>query len=304
MPRPHKPIHLLIIDDDVSIKELLVEYLATRGFRVDGTSDGRVALELMRSGGYDLILTDYQVPHVDGLDILRVARQMSPPLPTILMTGYGTVETAVSALKDGAADFLLKPFRLKVVYESIQQALERDRQHRADGQLASVVALYDFAGTVRNRWHLNVLHKQIATRMVDELHCHAAVVVAEAPDTGAWETFAPGDYDDGELPDLLQHLYVPALLDAVEPEQTLLTDEPERLFSSAPPGARLPAWVAARPFLLDPGNGEASVAGVLVAAWEIGEAIDTNGGLQPLVRYATLAGNALSRVQQLDPLPL
>ncbi len=303
MSRPHQPTHLLVVDDDVSIKELLVEYLATRGFRVDGTSDGRVALELMRSASYDLVLTDFQVPHVDGLDILRVARQRTPPLPTILTTGYGTVEAAVSALKEGAADFLLKPFRLKGVYEAIQQALDRARQIRADGRLTSIVALYDYAGTVRNRWHLNLLYEQLATRTMTELECSDAGLWVSDPQTGSWESFTPTDRDDAEEPRLLRHLDLPALLAALEPDVTLQAEDPTRFFEDADDDTAIPGWLAARSFQVDLGDGEPRLAGVLVAADDVGASSQTNGGLQPLSRYATLAGNTLSRVQLLDPLP-
>ena len=298
MSRPHLPTHLLVIDDDVSIKELLVEYLATRGYRVDGTSDGRIALELMRSTSYDLVLTDYQVPHRDGLDILRVARQMSPPLPTILMTGYGTVDTAVAALKEGAADFLLKPFRLKRVHEAIQQALERARQSQADGRLMSTVALFDFSATVRDRWQLRLLYEQIATRISQDLE-RSAAAVAVPGSNGDWELIH--SQASGTDPGLLQHLDVPTLLDELDGEHTFVDDEPTRLFPALPPGRPAASWLAARPFHADLGPHRSTLAGLLILAADADDTWGSDLNLGPMARYATLAANVSSRVHLLDP---
>ena len=298
MSRPHLPTHLLVIDDDVSIRELLVEYLATRGYRVDGTSDGRIALELMRSTRYDLVLTDFQVPHRDGLDILRVARQLSPPLPTILMTGYGTVDTAVAALKEGAADFVLKPFRLKRIHEAIQQALERDRQSQADGRLMSTVALYDFAESVRDRWQLRLLYEQIATRTADALEHATAAVVTRSP-AGAWELIHSQAADSD--PDLLAHLDLPNLLEALADEHTLVDEEPSCRFPDLPLGRPAASWLAARSFRVDLGPDHSQLAGAVVVAADAGASWSSSLSLQPLARFATLAGNVTTRVQLLDP---
>ncbi len=298
MSRPHLPTHLLVVDDDVSIRELLVEYLATRGYRVDGTSDGRIALELLRSTRYDLVLTDFQVPHRDGLDILRVARQLSPPLPTILMTGYGTVDTAVAALKEGAADFVLKPFRLKRIHEAIQHALERARQNQADGLLLSTVALFDFAESVRDRWQLRLLYEQIAARTVDAID-HVTAAVAVRDPAGDWElVHSQGEHAD---PSLLAGLDLPALLAALTEEHTLVDDEPSHLFPDLPPGRPAASWLAARPFRVDLGPVHSELGGAIVVAADDGASWSSSLGLQPLARFATLAGNVTSRVRLLDP---
>jgi len=296
--RPQLPTHLLVIDDDVSIRELLVEYLATRGYRVDGTSDGRIALELMRAGSYDLVLTDFQIPHRDGLDILRVARQMSPPLPTILMTGYGTVDTAVAALKEGAADFLLKPFRLKRVHEAIQHALERARQTKADARLMSTVALYDFAESVRDRWQLRLLYEQIATRAATDMDRAEAAVAVPGPH-GEWELVSP--MQSGEGPSLLTHIDLDALVDALADEDTLIEDEPGHLFPDLPLNAKAASWLAARTFTADRGPNVLRIAGVLLVAADLADTWANGSDMQPLIRLATLAGNVTTRVNLVDP---
>jgi DNA-binding response OmpR family regulator len=298
--RPHLPTHLLVIDDDISIRELLVEYLATRGYRVDGTSDGRIALELMRSTSYDLVLTDFQVPHRDGLDILRVARQMSPPVPTILMTGYGTVDTAVSALKEGAADFMLKPFKLRRIHEAIQQALERARQSKADSQLMSTMALYDYAESVRDRWQLRLLYEQIAGRAAQLLECSEAAVALPTAQ-GDWELIHPR-VENGQA-SLLEHLDLPDLIEALHEDggEGLVEDDPLRFYPDLPTNAASAAWLAAQPFRVDLGPASSSLGGMLVVAAREGDAWRPSVDLRQLARLATLAGNVASRVQLIDP---
>jgi DNA-binding response OmpR family regulator len=296
--RPHLPTHLLVIDDDVSIRELLVEYLATRGYRVDGTSDGRIALELMRSNSYDLVLTDYQVPHRDGLDILRVARQASPPLPTIMMTGYGTVETAVYALKEGAADFILKPFKLKRIHEAIQQALDKARQIKADSRLVSTLSLYDFAGTVRDPWQLELLYRQVASRILAEIERGECAVLA-IPSSG--EPTLLGAVATDDHPSLLAHLDHQALIDALQDEPVLVDDDPRRFFPTLPLGSPEPTWLAARTFHADLSPGASRLAGALLVTADDAAGWNSDFNIQPLNRLAILVGNVVSRVEHLQP---
>jgi FixJ family two-component response regulator len=299
----HQPVSLLVVDDDIAIRELLVEYLTTRGYHVEGTSDGRIALDLLRNGTYHCVITDYQIPHVDGLTILRAARQVSPPLPTILMTGYGSVETAVAALKDGAADFLLKPFRLRRMHEAIAYALERSRQVRADNRLASTVALYDFAVCARTRWHLRPLYEQIAARLAGDLACDAVMLLAESIERGSLEAYSPeGSGESGE-PGLLTGLHWPSLVASLDPGATLISSDIARFFPGAAGGGTTPCWLAARALMIELPGEPARVGGAVIVASASDPAGETEAGLTSLVRWATLAGAATSRVWTLDTAP-
>lgn len=300
MPNPHQPVSLLVVDDDVSIQELLVEYLTTRGYLVEGTSDGRTGMEMLRTGTYHCVITDYQIPHVDGLTLLRAARQLSPPLPTILMTGYGTVETAVAALKDGAADFLLKPFRLRRMHEAIVYALERSRQAWADNRLASTVALYDFAATARTHWHLRPLYQQIAARLQGDLGCDAVILLAEALESGAWEVYGAEESGEAGAPALLAGLHAPSLASALEPGTTLISGDTARFFPGAEGGGPAPRWLAARPLVIELPGETPRIGGALIVASASDPATHAEAGLASLVRWANLAGTTTSRVWALE----
>jgi two-component system, NtrC family, response regulator HydG len=119
------PATLLVADDDPGLRESLERTLTREGYRVVLASDGRAALERVQAGGIDLIVTDLRMPGLTGLDLLRAAKAIMPDVDVILLTAFGTVEEAVKAMKDGAYDFLTKPFRREQLIKLIDKALER-----------------------------------------------------------------------------------------------------------------------------------------------------------------------------------
>jgi two-component system response regulator HydG len=120
-----EPATLLIADDDPGLRESLERTLTREGFRVVLASDGNAALERLQAGGIDLVLTDLKMPGLTGIEVLRAAKAIAPDVDVILLTAFGTVEEAVKAMKEGAYDFLTKPFQRAQVIKLIRQALER-----------------------------------------------------------------------------------------------------------------------------------------------------------------------------------
>ena len=119
------PATLLIADDDPGLRESLERTLTREGYRVILASDGRGALERLQGGGIDLVVTDLKMPGLTGIEVLRAAKAIAPDVDVILLTAFGTVEEAVKAMKDGAYDFLTKPFRREQLLKLISKALER-----------------------------------------------------------------------------------------------------------------------------------------------------------------------------------
>jgi two-component system, NtrC family, response regulator HydG len=119
------PATLLVADDDPGLRESLERTLTREGYQVVLASDGRAALERVQAGGIDLIVTDLRMPGLTGLELLRAAKAILPDVDVILLTAFGTVEEAVKAMKDGAYDFLTKPFRREQLIKLIDKALER-----------------------------------------------------------------------------------------------------------------------------------------------------------------------------------
>jgi two-component system response regulator HydG len=160
------PATLLVADDDPGLRESLERTLTREGYQVVLASDGRAALERVQAGGIDLIVTDLKMPGLTGLELLRAAKAIMPDVDVILLTAFGTVEEAVKAMKDGAYDFLTKPFRREQLIKLIDKALERRElieQNRAlKKQLEDIRAKGQMIGASPSFRRMMTLIEQIA----------------------------------------------------------------------------------------------------------------------------------------------
>jgi DNA-binding NtrC family response regulator len=118
---------ILVIDDKESMRQMLAKTLESEGFEVDTARDGEGGLDKAKEKRFDLILTDLKLPRMDGLEVLSSIKDLDPEVAVIVMTAYGTIETAVQAIKQGAFDFLTKPFDVDHLHVLIQRALENRR---------------------------------------------------------------------------------------------------------------------------------------------------------------------------------
>jgi DNA-binding NtrC family response regulator len=119
------PIRVLIAEDEPHLGTILEQFLAARGFSVASARDGHRALDLLRLEQFDVALLDIVMPGMDGLEVLREVRQDPLPPEVIIITGNGTVETAIAALKLGAYDFLSKPYRMAEIEVLVRRAWEK-----------------------------------------------------------------------------------------------------------------------------------------------------------------------------------
>jgi len=116
---------VLVADDEIGVRESVGRTLRREGLRVVPAEDGQVALDALRRGGVDLLLADLRMPGLDGLELLRAARLLAPEVEVIVLSGHGTVEEAVQAMKEGAYDFLTKPLERAHLVRAVRQALGR-----------------------------------------------------------------------------------------------------------------------------------------------------------------------------------
>jgi DNA-binding NtrC family response regulator len=124
MPKPSKFAHILIVDDELLIRETLAEYLGQEGFTVTTCPDGESALTLAAERRFDVALCDVQLPGIDGIELLERLRKISPQTLILLITAYATVENAIQAFQRGAYDYLMKPIVLDEVLSKIRRLLE------------------------------------------------------------------------------------------------------------------------------------------------------------------------------------
>ncbi len=118
-------LRVLVVDDEPFQVELVSGFLRRQGFDLLTATDGATALELLRGGGVDVMLTDQKMPGLSGLALLEQARAIDPELAVIMMTAYGTIENAVTAIKGGASDYLAKPLNLDELLHRIRQVQDR-----------------------------------------------------------------------------------------------------------------------------------------------------------------------------------
>lgn len=126
---------VLIVDDEVELRNAIGGYLTQLGYEVQSASSGEEALDLVKSVPFDILITDMKLPGIDGTSVLQEALVLYPELIGIVITGYGTVENAVEAMKKGAYDYLAKPFQLVEISLVVKQALERRRLREENAYL-------------------------------------------------------------------------------------------------------------------------------------------------------------------------
>jgi DNA-binding NtrC family response regulator len=118
---------ILVIDDKENVRKMLSKTLEMEGYEVEAVEDGFIGLEKAKEKKYDLVLTDLKLPKMNGLEVLTKVKELDPEMAVIVMTAYGTVETAVQAMKEGAFDYLAKPFDPDHLNVLIKRALENRR---------------------------------------------------------------------------------------------------------------------------------------------------------------------------------
>jgi two-component system, sensor histidine kinase and response regulator len=126
---------LLIVDDESAQMRALCDTLVLEGYATHGFSSAQQALSELRPGQFDLLLTDLMMPEMDGITLINAARRIDSSLGAIVMTGHGTIDTAVQAMQIGALDYILKPFKLNVILPVIARALDVQRLRRENAEL-------------------------------------------------------------------------------------------------------------------------------------------------------------------------
>jgi two-component system nitrogen regulation response regulator NtrX len=117
--------NILIIDDEKAIRKTLTEILSYEGYKIEEAGDGEEGLKKFREKPYDVVLCDIKMPKLDGLEFLDKAREVNPDVPVIMISGHGTIETAVEAVKKGAYDYISKPPDLNRLLITIRNAMDK-----------------------------------------------------------------------------------------------------------------------------------------------------------------------------------
>jgi DNA-binding NtrC family response regulator len=130
------PERILVVDDEPNMLRLLKTILMDKtGYEVVTTNNPLEVSKLLQEGQFDLVITDLKMPLVDGMDLIDIIKKIKAGLPIVIITAYGTIETAEEAIQKGAYDFITKPFRKETILITIKRALEWQRMQ---GELAAL----------------------------------------------------------------------------------------------------------------------------------------------------------------------
>ena len=123
----------LVIDDEQIVLESVSALLTEEGFEVDVSLDGRQGLDWAIERNYDVVLTDIRMPDIGGMKVLRDVKRINPTLPVIMITGYASVESAVQAMKLGAAEYIEKPFEPEQLLDAVSRAIGISKEAEEQG---------------------------------------------------------------------------------------------------------------------------------------------------------------------------
>src|SRR3954470_1868261 len=156
--------HLLLVDDESALREAIAERLADHGFIVEQADSGEHALQRLTDFAFDILITDLRLPGIDGGKVIDAALERYPEIIAIVITGYGTVKDAVEAIKQGAADFITKPFQFDALLHVLRSALEQRRLKSENAYLRSQLEdRYRIDGLVGTSQVMRDLYHLLAT---------------------------------------------------------------------------------------------------------------------------------------------
>jgi DNA-binding NtrC family response regulator len=131
---------ILLVEDEELLRESMAELLEEDGFEVVQAPNGRAGHDLLLERPFDLVISDIRMPEMDGVELLRRARRIAPQTPVMIVTAFGTVDSAVGAMREGAADYLLKPVQFEDLILRVRRALEVDSMRRTVAAQADQLA--------------------------------------------------------------------------------------------------------------------------------------------------------------------
>ncbi|MBM4285035.1 MAG: response regulator [Deltaproteobacteria bacterium] len=198
-------LHILVAEDDPTLGEALAGFLHEKGHRVDWARTGREALRCLEQGDYSLLITDLVMPGADGLAVLRASRCCDPPPLVVIMTGYASIDSAIQAIREGAYDYLRKPFKLQEIEIAVANAGRLLSLHRENQKLLQ--RLRDLTAQLEHRPRPQMADSQ--PNSTAHPRDEAAPAPPLSPPPWGWNDIARPHQADL---DRLHHLYKESLL--------------------------------------------------------------------------------------------
>ncbi|HRK35263.1 MAG TPA: response regulator [Candidatus Hydrogenedentes bacterium] len=182
---------ILVVDDEAVIRELLTDILADDGYQIESVASAPAALDILRQRkDIVLLFTDIMMPEMNGIELIRQARKIQPSLIPIVMTGFATLETARAAVKEGAYDYVLKPFSLSEVKLAVTNALERFRLSTENSRLRELTQIFSISQTMAGIREEPRLHEFVLDAALRQVGANRGSLMLATPDGQSLEVVA------------------------------------------------------------------------------------------------------------------
>src|SRR5690242_16157095 len=175
---------VLVVDDEKVIREILSDFLTMEGYVVRAVEDGDAALRELERRSYNLVISDLKMPGMGGLELLERITELKANVLTVIMTGFGTVETAIEAMKKGAYDYILKPFKIEDVVRVVERGLDRQRLHAENIKLKEAVSLYKISEAIAQSLSLERVLDVILDAVLFEAEADVTTLLLQDPSSG------------------------------------------------------------------------------------------------------------------------
>jgi len=253
---------ILVVDDEKVIRDILQDFLGAEGYDVTAAG-GEEALNLLDEKTFDVLLTDLKMPGMSGMELLENIKSRGIRIIIIIMTGYGTVESAVESIKKGAFDYIQKPFKMRDVDTIVKRGVRQHRLEQENIQLKEIMNLYKISEAVNSTLSLDEILEIILDTVVEEIDADA-VTIHELTEDNKWNVMARRAEEetlDGEITDPLGTIKAEDIIAHLEEDSYLLLtgEETEPFFEKMPEVGEIESFLAV------PLRIKASVTGMVCA---------------------------------------
>lgn len=196
---------ILVVDDEAVIRELMLDILNEEGYDVEVASSGPEALAVLRERDeFVLLLTDIMMPDMNGIELIREARKVRHELIPIVMTGFATLDTARAAVKEGAYDYILKPFSLSEIKMAVANAIDRHRLANENARLRNLTELFHISETIAGIHEERKLLNFVLKAALDHVNAERGSLMLTTPDGKALEVAASVNIPEEGTKDLVR----------------------------------------------------------------------------------------------------
>src|SRR5436190_7541692 len=184
---PEERPRILVVDDEKVIRDMLADFLGMEGYIVRTAEDGASALTELSKTHFDLVISDLKMPKMGGIALLDEIGKTAPNALTVIMTGFGTVETAIDAMKRGAYDYVLKPFKLDEVVHVVQRGIEKQRMTAENLRLREALSLYKVSEAIAASLSLDQVLETVADSCLHEVRADLLSTWLDSGEGGYFE---------------------------------------------------------------------------------------------------------------------